>query len=76
MFFFFDDRSASLSFLINIRDLYFGVSLSSPFHQIVSGLPVPPAPFLFGLLLRGVEIEWAKLFPARLLLLYVIDMSA
>jgi hypothetical protein len=39
--------------------------------QVSTGLPLPPAPFLFGLIMRGEEIEWAQVFPSRLLLLCV-----
>lgn len=37
--------------------------------QVLSGVSVPPAPFLFGLLLRGTELQFAQHFPARMLLL-------
>eukprot|EP00047_Mylnosiga_fluctuans_P003504 m.229452 g.229452 ORF g.229452 m.229452 type:complete len:764 (-) comp11909_c0_seq1:132-2423(-) len=37
--------------------------------QVISGLTLPPAPFLFGVLLRGEELQWAKIFPGRLLLM-------
>jgi hypothetical protein len=37
--------------------------------QVLSGVVLPPAPFLFVVLLRGDETTWARLYPARLLLM-------
>lgn len=39
-----------------------------PTFQCLQKLPIPPSPFLFGLLLQKWEIPWAKVFPLRLLL--------
>ena len=43
-------------------------SASFTLIQVIQSLPLPRAPYLFGILLKGIEIDWAKLFPARLLL--------
>lgn len=45
-----------------------GFVFSSYMGQFVTGLPLPVPPYLFGILTRGPEIEWAKYFPTRLLL--------
>uniref|UniRef100_W5LH80 Zinc finger, FYVE domain containing 9b n=1 Tax=Astyanax mexicanus TaxID=7994 RepID=W5LH80_ASTMX len=39
-----------------------------PTFQSLDGLPLPPQPFLFGLLILRAEIPWAKAFPLRLML--------
>ena len=36
--------------------------------QVLQDVPLPRPPYLFGILLRGLEIEWAKRFPSRLLI--------
>lgn len=36
--------------------------------QCVQQLPLPPSPYLVGVLLQRWEIPWAKVFPLRLLL--------
>lgn len=45
-----------------------GVIFSSYQGQMISGVPLPRSPHLFGLVIRGCEIEWARVFPSRLLL--------
>lgn len=45
-----------------------GVIFSSYCGQMISGVPLPRAPHLFGLVLRGCECQWARVFPSRLLL--------
>ncbi|XP_076880815.1 zinc finger FYVE domain-containing protein 9 isoform X2 [Brachyhypopomus gauderio] len=39
-----------------------------PTFQSLDGLPLPPQPFLFGLLILRAELPWARAFPLRLLL--------
>jgi hypothetical protein len=39
--------------------------------QTVIEAPLPRAPFLFAILLRGHEAKWAKRFPNRVLLRFV-----
>ncbi|XP_026862721.2 zinc finger FYVE domain-containing protein 9 isoform X2 [Electrophorus electricus] len=39
-----------------------------PTFQSLDGLPLPPQPFLFGLLVLRAELPWARAFPLRLLL--------
>eukprot|EP00054_Salpingoeca_dolichothecata_P002725 m.23729 g.23729 ORF g.23729 m.23729 type:complete len:990 (-) comp13226_c0_seq2:79-3048(-) len=55
-------------------DPFLGDSFNSGFiytrykGQHIGGVPLPRTPHLFAVLLRGAEIDWAKHFPARLLL--------
>ncbi|XP_066503034.1 zinc finger FYVE domain-containing protein 9 isoform X2 [Hoplias malabaricus] len=39
-----------------------------PTFQSLDGLPLPPQPFLFGLLILRAESPWARAFPLRLML--------
>lgn len=39
-----------------------------PTLQSLDGLPLPPQPFLFGLLILRAESPWARAFPLRLML--------
>ncbi|XP_062869594.1 zinc finger FYVE domain-containing protein 9 [Trichomycterus rosablanca] len=39
-----------------------------PTLQSLDGLPLPPQPFLFGLLIHRAESPWARAFPLRLML--------
>ncbi|XP_059146860.1 zinc finger FYVE domain-containing protein 9-like isoform X2 [Physella acuta] len=39
-----------------------------PTFQCLNKLPLPEAPYLFGILLQKWEVPWAKVFPIRLLL--------
>uniref|UniRef100_A0A8D0CJT9 Zinc finger FYVE domain-containing protein n=1 Tax=Scleropages formosus TaxID=113540 RepID=A0A8D0CJT9_SCLFO len=39
-----------------------------PTFQCLEGLPLPHAPYLFGVLIQKLEVPWAKVFPLRLFL--------
>lgn len=40
----------------------------SPTFQCLQKLPLPPTPFLVGILLQKWEMPWARAFPIRLML--------
>lgn len=39
-----------------------------PTFQCLHKLPLPPTPYLFGILIHRAEVPWVRVFPIRLLL--------